>query len=291
MKRRPAFTLVELLVVIGIIAIMIAILLPSLRKARESAVRVQCLSNIRQLGIAITLYSNAYGEYPIVYTSEGGGLTATMVTPHPFYFLPSPSASPWPNCNFSCFTTQAYEFMWMRMMGYLGYIKGGEWYFHPSGGNYYLRPPIACPIEINKGDIWSQPHWGGADNYPTPNGRLAHYIYFGPGTGWYIDENGSGIWYSNISRKRPPWNGINGLFVANTRRQKTRVIAACAGLKYPFVVNETTEPHDQTNRHPNRVFIQPGSTQRWSRSYLFTDGSAIFNNGMADSRLLEAHLP
>jgi len=80
LHRTRGFTLVELLVVIGIIALLISILLPSLNRARETANRVKCAANLKSIGQAILLYANENKQaYPR--TLYSGGTTAGTCIP------------------------------------------------------------------------------------------------------------------------------------------------------------------------------------------------------------------
>ncbi len=71
-RSRAAFTLVELLVAITIISILAALLLPALQHARESARRLQCMSALKQRGVAIMMYANDYEMLPFPDYTNGG---------------------------------------------------------------------------------------------------------------------------------------------------------------------------------------------------------------------------
>ncbi|MBP5638149.1 MAG: DUF1559 domain-containing protein [Victivallales bacterium] len=87
--NRKSFTLIELLVVIGIIAILAALLLPALQKARESANQIDCTSQLKQIGLAMTMYAgDNKSNLPVMPIKKDDGVDITKSHNSPgLYYL------------------------------------------------------------------------------------------------------------------------------------------------------------------------------------------------------------
>ncbi|MDR3622867.1 MAG: DUF1559 domain-containing protein [Paludisphaera borealis] len=79
-KHSSGFTLIELLVVIAIIAVLIALLLPAVQSAREAARRMQCINNLKQMGLGLSNYESSVGTLPPSMTMAGKGNVVSWIS-------------------------------------------------------------------------------------------------------------------------------------------------------------------------------------------------------------------
>jgi prepilin-type N-terminal cleavage/methylation domain-containing protein/prepilin-type processing-associated H-X9-DG protein len=188
---RRGFTLVELLVVIGIIAIMVGILLPTLNKARKSAKTTVCLSNLKQMGNAWTMYLSDYkGHLPHSIWHD---------PPYPYASSMPPG---WTTKRLNEYIWHGY---WFGILGdyrvnsvqllcpeaqdpsladydaLYGGIKGGGSVFEAWSGQHQSASPVGIMIDNKKINPTNDAHWKTNGGYRIGSYGFNGNLYFGKG--------------------------------------------------------------------------------------------------------------
>ena len=258
------FTLVELLVVIGIIAVLISILLPALSRARESAKTVQCASNMRQIGLAMRMYAG---------DNRGAVPPADMGADVNEYGTPSPAPSP-----AVCFWSFQ-DLIWAK-----GYAKHtGRWAGDPAkskpgiaAGSYGVNYPalergiFQCPSETRTSTATFP--WDFAIHYKMNVEAQPTYVQGSPSIARDTQNTAAPFYGFFRTIKWVQWSYLKPgkILVAESYAAG----AADAAIYYPAKADGLT-PKQVSLRHGKNNMIDKNGIN--GANYLFADGHVEYS--------------
>lgn len=200
---KAAFTLVELLVVIGVISVLAAILLPALNRAKEAGYTTACKSNLRQYAVALRMYVDDFKTFPPAFLQHPQdqlisivwqqNLAAYLTKPY------RPQGSAYLHFDMDCpgyirlggYPGDAYGYNASGFGGYNDYGLGGDTVGDPSSQNYAVREnQVACPSDMIAladtgfiGLTGSRNLFSGLSNLSMATGSIFVFYEAGPGLG------------------------------------------------------------------------------------------------------------
>jgi len=133
-RRKRGFTIIELLVVVSIIAILLAMLLPAVQQARETARRMQCRNNLKRMGLALHNYQSSFGVFP---PSELGGIARGGCEPHEVPIEDNPTV---------CTDYQSWTALCLPQLGQTALAQ--QYDYHEAWSSLKNRPLIRVPLPV-----------------------------------------------------------------------------------------------------------------------------------------------
>lgn len=248
--RRRAFTLIELLVVIAIIAVLIALLLPAVQSAREAARRIQCVNNLKQLGLALHNYHDSNLAFPPA--AQGGMFDVYMSYTGYSFLLPYVEQG-------NAFNTFNFQLnLFSGGTGYYGWSLPGN-----STGFQLQFSMFLCPSNRAVAEVGATVG-SGPDEYTVAPGKVAVTDYvFNAGASRYIEPD-----YGETNLNGPVgFNSAYKIADVTDGTSNTFIMAEAAG-------GSIRNKYRATGTGANRVCI-PMSTP-----LSYTAGTVYFENVM-----------